>query len=698
MTAVTEKDTKKDAQACTSPDTFDDIQSAIDSNSSSSSESTESPDIFADYPEYDPYEGENRDYVPDDQVVFVEPSSYYIETTDDIRNEKIRDLIRFKHKYTLDTNDDDANKKLNTKIIALVKTIDDDFDFNIDAIPVRSDIIANIAHERVQYRPSMSVIDKKAFTSLIFNEANAALDNWNKVLLLNAILRERYPSPSIPPLKYSFMTSVEAEIIIELILCDHHIIKIAPTGVTSNPDNHLLAVYDDDPESPKYGTYHTNYAVIRKLMMQYVNGVDNKVLEVVRNAIYDRVETRTLTEDASLCPFNDCVYNYETGEHLPFSKDYVFIAKQWTNLPKDEPPMPTYVDPEDGFEWTPISQINSTFTSDNGDFDAESSLCIFQMMGAVMRPKQPWKKCGLFIASDGNNGKGTIVQMIREVVGSDYHTSIPMADFQKRFNLGTLQRVNAVLVDENDVNDFMKSAAQLKAVITGDVITIEEKHIQPVDFQFRGFMIQCLNARPKSRDNTDSFYRRFTVVKFPNCYTGKERKYIKDDYIKRREVREYLAWYVMKKLPKYYDIVQPETGKAELDEIKRENNSVEAFYDDIITDLQSLFLPSAFLYEVYKAWYITNMAKTGYVSMVKFTEKMDDCINSDPEPPYRRVTEKKIVRGRERIVSKQVRLPHVSVLHEPSLKPLENKMESWAHVTRKGLNISGERHRGYEGQ
>lgn len=55
----------------------------------------------------------------------------------------------------------------------------------------------------------------------------------------------------------------------------------------------------------------------------------------------------------------------------------------------------------------------------------------------------------------------------------------------------------------------------------------------PVSFVFRGFMVQCVNEYPRVKDKSDSFFRRQLFVPFMKCFTGIERKYIKDDYLHR---------------------------------------------------------------------------------------------------------------------------------------------------------------------
>ena len=97
----------------------------------------------------------------------------------------------------------------------------------------------------------------------------------------------------------------------------------------------------------------------------------------------------------------------------------------------------------------------------------------------------------------------------------------------------------AIIVDENDVGTYIDKAANLKAIVTGDVIQINRKFKTPIPYQFKGFMVQCLNEMPRVKDKSDSFFRRQLFIPFTKCFTGAERKYIKQDYLKRKEVLEY---------------------------------------------------------------------------------------------------------------------------------------------------------------
>ena len=134
---------------------------------------------------------------------------------------------------------------------------------------------------------------------------------------------------------------------------------------------------------------------------------------------------------------------------------------------------------------------------------------------------------------------------MRQLVGEGRYASIPLKDFGKDFMLEPLIRTTSVIVDENDVGTYIDKAANLKAVITGDTIQVNRKFKAPISFKFKGFMVQCLNEMPRVKDKSDSFYRRQLFIPFTKCFTGAERKYIKDDYLKRKEVVEYVMYKVL---------------------------------------------------------------------------------------------------------------------------------------------------------
>ena len=190
---------------------------------------------------------------------------------------------------------------------------------------------------------------------------------------------------------------------------------------------------------------------------------------------------------------------------------------------------------------------------------------------------------------------------MRQLCGEGSYKSIKLEDMGKEFLLEPLVGASAIIVDENDVGTYIDKAANLKAIVTGDVIQINRKFKQPISFRFRGFMVQCLNEMPRVKDKSDSFFRRQLFIPFTKCFTGAERKYIKQDYLKRTEVLEYVLYKVLNM--NYYELSTPDVCKDALEEYKEFNDPILQFVNEILPQLQWDLVPFTFLYSLYRAWF-----------------------------------------------------------------------------------------------
>lgn len=296
----------------------------------------------------------------------------------------------------------------------------------------------------------------------------------------------------------------------------------------------------------------------------------------------------------------------------PFDPALTFLAKCHVDYVAN-PPNPV-IDQPDGTPWDVVSWLEDLFRdADDPEFTQRHqglAALVWEIIGAIIRPHVSWGgKTAWFYSEQGNNGKGTICRLLRNLCGPGAHTSIPLADFGKEFALEPLIRASAIIVDENDVGTFIDQAANLKALVTNDPIQINRKYRMPVTFQFWGLMVQCLNEFPRVKDKSESFYRRQLFVPFTRSFTGRERPAIKEDYLQRREVLEYVLWHALHRAGgastpgRFYRFSEPPATRAVLAEYKETNDPVRAFWaefrDRFVWDL----LPFTFLYELYKAWF-----------------------------------------------------------------------------------------------
>lgn len=293
---------------------------------------------------------------------------------------------------------------------------------------------------------------------------------------------------------------------------------------------------------------------------------------------------------------NNGIWDMESKILFPFSEDLVFTSKIHTNL-NLAATNPVITIPEDGTTWDVDSWLNSlgqpTFVES-----------IKEVIQGACLPLVPRNKMLLFYNTAGNNGKGTICQLIRNILGEEVVVSIPIAEFSKRFALADLPKAIAVITDENDVNSFGKGMGNLKAAITGDVLKVERKYEQSYNYAFRGLVLQCLNDMVNGNDKSGSFKRRLHIIKFENCFTGAEKRYIKDRLIYREDVLEYILKTVLVDMDYREEFTETAETKKALELYVKTTNSVVAFLEEILPECKWDLLPATdFLYEAYKSFY-----------------------------------------------------------------------------------------------
>lgn len=386
-------------------------------------------------------------------------------------------------------------------------------------------------------------------------------------------------------------TTLMASQIADIMLKIYPIRCIACAGNNADSSYDLLAIYQYDGVDK--GIYVTNDQVLRNIARMYNYSISKREVEEIIDILKDNAPRTYRCCDPDLIAVNNGIFNYKTKELNDFDENLIFTSKSKVNYNPSAQNITIHND-DDGTDWNVEDWVNEL--SD----DPEVVETLWQIIGAIIRPHVKWNKSAWFYSTSGNNGKGTLCELMRNICGEGSYAAIPLSDFSKDFMLEPLTRASAIIVDENNVGEFIDKAANLKAVITNDVIPINRKFKIPIAYQFYGFMVQCLNEFPRIKDKSDSFYRRQIFIKFEKCFTGQERKYIKADYLKRTEVLEYVLYKVLNM--NYYTINEPSSCKNVLDEYKDFNDPIRQFIDDVFPEFKWDLLPFSFLYDLYKAW------------------------------------------------------------------------------------------------
>lgn len=385
----------------------------------------------------------------------------------------------------------------------------------------------------------------------------------------------------------------------------------------NNAGNYQLGIYQDCGENE--GIYVTTEDLFIKVIKKYNFNISVSGIRQVMELLRYTAPVVAVRKYRNLIPVNNGIFDYDTKKLLPFSPDYVFVSKCKVNFNAAATNVVIHND-DDGTDWDVDSWIHELTD------DPQVEQLIWQIIGAVIRPNVRWDKVVMPYSTKGNNGKGTLCRLLRNLCGEGNYTSIAINDMSKNFRLAPLLSASAVIVDENNVTGYLDDASTFKALITGDKVQIEAKYKNPVDFRFSGLMVQCVNFLPRVNDKTSSFYRRILMVPFEKCFTGAERKYIKDDYLNRQEVLEYVLCKVLEKIPSYYEFDVPDACTRLLDDYKTFNDPVRQFAEEMLPELKWQLVPNKFLYDLFKAWYEENIPSGRVQGKNSFLQEFKDVI------------------------------------------------------------------------
>ena len=116
---------------------------------------------------------------------------------------------------------------------------------------------------------------------------------------------------------------------------------------------------------------------------------------------------------------------------------------------------------------------------------------------------------------------------------------------------------------------------------------------------------------------------------FLKCFTGKERKYIKHDYLHRKDVLEYVLWRVLNM--DYYTLSEPEACRLALEEYKEYNDPIRQFIDEILPECKWNLLPYAFLYDLYKSWFKLASPNGTLIGRNTFISDLNRTLQTNPD-------------------------------------------------------------------
>ena len=295
------------------------------------------------------------------------------------------------------------------------------------------------------------------------------------------------------------------------------------------------------------------------------------------------------------------IYDRQKHKLLPFDYKFINFSTIETKLVLDAP-LPT-IDGWDVESW--LLDLMS------GDEDLVKLL--WQVISASLNGNYSYRK-SIWLVGNGNDGKGTYQQLITNLIGNSNVAPLKLNQFAERFGLAIIEGKTVIIGDDVQAGIYVDESSNFNSVVTGEPVSVEKKGENPYMAVFKKTVIQSTNGMPSFKNKSNGTYRRIIIIPFLKTFSAKDDNWsIKDDYIKRPEVLEYVLW---KAINLNFDrFSEPKATEEQMKVFKKDNNTVLAFVEEWFDNFESTALPTRFLWWLYKEWCKEN----GYTALKKTT-------------------------------------------------------------------------------
>jgi len=125
----------------------------------------------------------------------------------------------------------------------------------------------------------------------------------------------------------------------------------------------------------------------------------------------------------------------------------------------------------------------------------------------------------------GSNGKGTLLHILRNMLGIKNTCSIPMQQFQKSSYIGyDIKGKSANISADGGIEPITKTGF-LKEVLGGDAVRCEQKFHDSYSFLPFCTLIFTFNELPQINDSSDGFARKIQTIHWDKRFYGKDRDF-----------------------------------------------------------------------------------------------------------------------------------------------------------------------------
>lgn len=219
----------------------------------------------------------------------------------------------------------------------------------------------------------------------------------------------------------------------------------------------------------------------------------------------------------------------------------------------------------------------------------------------------------ILLQGSGANGKSTLLDMLRHMLGEDNCFSLSICDLGEKFQLVPAMGKLALIGDDIS-NDYVngKACAVMKKFVTGD--TVNDQYKGGATFQFKPYatLIYSCNEIPKFADGTYGFERRIHPIPLSARFTPSDKGFDPrlGEKLKNEVCLEYAiakAVEALRRCRSKLSLTANSLSQKMANDIINDNDSVRAFLDGTNSSTASIVgKTNTDIFSSYDAWCKNN--------------------------------------------------------------------------------------------
>jgi putative DNA primase/helicase len=256
--------------------------------------------------------------------------------------------------------------------------------------------------------------------------------------------------------------------------------------------------------------------------------------------------------------------------------------------------------------------------------------CIQQFAGLCMTTEMKYQKA-MFLSGSGANGKGVFLETIRSILAPS-SVNISLQDLKDPTI--TINMIGKTFAFDGDMtkNGGIDDGI-FKKTVAGEEIRMKTLYKNPISSKPQCKIMVAGNSLPRVQDTSKGYFRRWIIIKFGECFIGREDRNITKKLLNERD--GIFNWMVegLKSLDKQGYITEPISSDAEISEYNNMASSIHSFFSENvdITGDPSTSVGGKELYKAYLSHCIeSNLRPISKQSFFKeFEEKFDAVVQFD---------------------------------------------------------------------